>query len=171
MPELVLGTERILMLDPNSCFGVPSNIVLDKVMSDGRVMGLLMEHILADQFSNLSYVGGCGTHDLLMDDELKIECKVSGGSSFDIAPSNMKGKGRKFDDNEFVNRLNILDGFICVYLGNAPRMHVYAIDIDDYIIAKYYLSKSKTSINMYTPMLSREKCITLTRRVEGVIVV
>jgi hypothetical protein len=171
MPRLELGTERVLMLDPNACFGVPSDIVLGKVMSDGRVMGLLMEHILADQFSNLKYVGGCGTHDLLMDEGLKIECKVSGSNSFNIAPSNMVGKGRKFDDNEFVKRLNILNGFICVYLGNAPIMHVYAIHRDVYVKAKYYLNASKTSSNLYTPTLSREKCMQLTRRVQGLIVV
>lgn len=113
---------------------IDQNIVYAK-FKDGRITGLLIEHLYAHIFRNITRSGDEGTaYDLFLRDHghtLHYQSKVAvwrkPGDSFDLSPSYMKGKGRKYDQAEMLAIHNSLDGYVLTDLSELPKLSIWTI--------------------------------------------
>lgn len=114
-------------------YGDISTNILHEVFKDGRITGLLVEHLLDKEFRNLTKAGGAGeAFDLFESTTRNVyECKSSRLAPFDIAPSSMKGKGRKFDRSECENRILDVDGIILCQLDSFPILEFAVVRIPE----------------------------------------
>lgn len=123
-----------------SFLGVPPNI-LAHYFQDGRFVGMLMDHVLAARYTNLSaHPKGNNTgFDLYQAPDKKSgshtplvwESKTWTKNGCDLAPSNMKGKGRKFSAKTFKAGVqNLTGGFIVTDVRKFPEMRIFAVPSD-----------------------------------------
>lgn len=111
---------------------IPVNLLYE-VFKDGRITGLLVEHLLDCEHRNLTKASNPGeAFDLFDTTSRKVyECKSTQGESFSIAPSYMKGKGRKFNRGECEDRLLSVDGIILCCLTNFPLLEFATVMMPD----------------------------------------
>ena len=122
--------------------GIPET-QLHSLFKDGRIIGLLMEHALAAQFSNISHVSDTGApYDLFITDaqpgfqrhEHKVQTKANGARGADLAPSAQQGSKRhkQFVHKEFVARLmKQVDGVIVTDVRNFPEIVTRSFSKED----------------------------------------
>lgn len=120
--------------------GIPPT-VLDHILRDGRIVGLLLEHALAAVFRNLTVVSDkSAPYDLILTDaapgaqrfEHKVITPTKGRRKADIAPSASKGFGRKYSRKAFVKWLRSIDGVIISDVREFPnRITVRSFSRDD----------------------------------------
>jgi len=112
---------------------VPEMLLYDR-LRDGRIIGLLVEDIIANEFAGLTRTSSNGSaHDLIKTDcriPMRLQCKSFKGSHVDVSPSYMKGKGRKFETHLFVDYFSKIDGWIFIDVSSFPVITVYVIDSD-----------------------------------------
>src|SRR5512137_846350 len=100
--QLELGTRFIMDLSGKVSFcGLPAATITNNLISDGRIMGILFEHLMAHTFTNLKHVPGSLDHDLLLNKTRRLECKT-GKRTFDTAMSYMKGANREKDHQKYL---------------------------------------------------------------------
>ena len=111
---------------------IPIN-TLYELFKDGRITGLLIEHLLGHSFRNITKSGNAGeAFDLFESTTRKVyECKSAKDISFDIAPSHMKGQGRKFNRDECENRILAVDGIILCTLKYFPILQFATLRIPE----------------------------------------
>lgn len=111
---------------------------LYQFFSDGRITGLLTDQMLNARYKNLSAMrsGNNKGFDLYQNagdgatphKPFLWETKVWTKHGCDLAPSGMKGKNRKYNEDEFNANANTLTGgFIVVDIRNFPIMRVFGI--------------------------------------------
>jgi len=121
-------------------------------LRDGRIIGLLIEDIISYSFRNIGRVPGNGSaHDLVSTwkgQAWRIQCK-SWNSSKDtkcsVIPSNMKGKGRKFDEERFLSYLEEIDAFLLCDVAGFPKLSLQSFTTDQ-ILDLVCVSKSDAVI-------------------------
>lgn len=127
---------------------IPTNI-LHELLKDGRITGLLVEHLLDTSFRNLTKAGGAGEAFDLFESKTRhvYECKSARTAPFNIAPSNMKGKGRKFERLECEARLLDVNGVILCQLDAFPLLEFAVLrvpeDLDLVVISESSATVSK----------------------------
>lgn len=113
---------------------IDQNILYAK-FKDGRITGLLVEHLYAHIYRNVTRSGDEGTpYDLFLRDHdhtLHYQSKVAvwrkPSDAFDLAPSYMKGKGRKYDKAEMIAIHNSLDGYVLTDLSELPKLSIWTL--------------------------------------------
>ncbi len=122
-----------------------NNIVFDKIdinilhakFKDGRIMGLLAEHLIDNVYRNATRSSDEGTPwDIHLRDGNRIftyQCKVANcktpSAKFDLKPSRMKGVGRKYDRQQMEEHLCQIDGFILVELSQFPVLTIWTMPV------------------------------------------
>lgn len=130
MTALIPGKTYTMTAQNRATFmNVPSN-ALNAILSDGRVAGLLMELVLETEFRNVTVVSDKGApFDLILSDHrsaTRWEHKVATNGKADVAPSAMKGSGRRFDKKEFRRRMRNIDGVIITDVSAFPELTIRA---------------------------------------------
>jgi hypothetical protein len=139
-------------------YGDISTNILHEVFKDGRITGLLVEHLLDKEFRNLTKAGGSGeAFDLFESTTRKVyECKSSKDAPFDIAPSSMKGSGRRFDRSECETRILAVDGVILCQLDNFPVLEFAVVRIpEDLDLVTIKNSSAKVSRKAWNTLRTR----------------
>lgn len=112
---------------------MPELMLYDR-LRDGRIMGLLAEDIISHEFGGITRVKGNGaSFDLVKADEripTRLQCKSFNGTSVDLAPSSMKGKGRKFNFDLFMDYCESFDAWLFIDIAAFPKMVVHAVTMD-----------------------------------------
>lgn len=110
---------------------IPEMLLYDR-LQDGRIMGLLAEDIIAGHFNGLTRTKHNGASaDLIKTDcrvPMRIQCKSFKEQSVSVAPSKMKGVGRKFSEQDFDEYSDEIDGWLLIDISSFPKMIVYALD-------------------------------------------
>lgn len=141
-------------------YGDISTNILHEVFKDGRITGLLVEHLLDKEFRNLTKSGASGeAFDLFESTTRKVyECKSSKAAPFDIAPSNMKGAGRKFNRAECEERILAVDGVILCQLDNFPVLEFATARVpEDLDLITITDSSAKVSRNAWNVLRARKE--------------
>lgn len=133
---LIKNELKTLDLKGQILFGsIPLNI-LSKVYQDGRVLGLIVEHLIDFEFSNIHRVSKeSHPYDFISDNGEKLECKTA-INKLDPYPSYMKGKGRVYDQQKHLEYLNSIDGFILVTSLELPNLKIIWLDKNNQIFWK-----------------------------------
>jgi len=113
---------------------IDQNIIYAK-FKDGRITGLLVEHLYAHIYRNVTRSGDEGTpYDLFVRDNgttLHYQSKVAvwrePSDSFDLSPSYMKGKGRKYDKSKMLSVISQLDGYVLTDLSQLPTLTIWTL--------------------------------------------
>lgn len=98
------------------------------IFKDGRIFGLLAEPWIASKFKNMTKLNdGSAPYDFHMSvgkyGTLKIEHKIMNRNGIaDLVPSYMKGKGRKFDRDDYESFVDSVDGFAITSLSDMPLL-------------------------------------------------
>lgn len=108
--------------------GIDQNIV-HHIFKDGRITGLLIEHWFNHNYRNITRSADEATpFDLYLRCKgrtLHYQSKVSNGKPFDLAPSYMKGKGRKYNKAEMYGAVSSIDGFVLTDLSMFPTLTIW----------------------------------------------
>jgi len=115
---------------------IPEMLLYDR-LRDGRIIGLLIEDIIATEFIGITRVisNGC-THDLIKSDcktPIRLQCKSYKNNKLSIIPSYMLGTGRKYDYIGMMNYLENIDAFIFIKIDNFPELETITIKTEDII--------------------------------------
>jgi hypothetical protein len=153
MRKLDIGKKyRIDLAGTVSLGSIPEMRLYDR-LRDGRIIGLLVEDIIACEFSGLTRTQHNGaSHDLIKTDcrvPVRLQCKSFKDNHADLSPSYMKGKGRKFCTDAFIEYFDSIDAWIFADISTFPVITVYVIGkeaIQDEII----LSASSARIHLAT---------------------
>jgi hypothetical protein len=113
---------------------IDQNIIYAK-FKDGRITGLLIEHLYDYVYRNVTRSGDEGTsYDLFVrngNSTLHYQSKVAvwrqPSDAFDLAPSYMKGKGRKYDKEQMLAIHNALDGYVLTDLSELPKLTIWTL--------------------------------------------
>jgi hypothetical protein len=161
MSELALGKYAYINLTNKISLGsIDSETLHKQILGNGSVMGFIAEYLIASEFDNVETQTGQKEWDIIVNGNLKVECKSgnSSKSSFDIATSYMKGVGRKFDPQEFLMWLNRIDGVVIIDIAQAPIIWLYPISTE-VLIPNMRIGTGKTKgsitskINLKTAIL------------------
>ena len=109
--------------------------ILYRIFADGRIGGLVVEHLFAFLFDNVKRADSeRAPYDLEVQHEgdiLLYQSKVghrrTENSSIDLSRSRMKGVGRRFDAQACIDDTLDLDGFIVTDLHQLPRLTVWTL--------------------------------------------
>ena len=128
MQKVKLGESHLINLTGKCKLGDIPEFTLYQKLRDGRIMGLLVEDIIENHFANISKVKNPNAaFDLFLhygEEWLLVQCKSSKTNKFCICPSHMKGKGRRFEYNKFLEYLNKFDVFVFAYIAEFPLVTV-----------------------------------------------
>ena len=137
---------------------------------DGRITGLLLEDLYDGLFRNVTKCSDKASEfDLFVTDKhnsYHYQSKVisSGSNSFDLCPSFMKGKGRKYDEDKMHGIIRRLDGYVLTDISNFPDLVIYTLPARS--LYSYVKERSaKIKLNQLQP-LCREP-MTLAPKVLG----
>lgn len=105
---------------------------------DGRIFGLLVEHLLEHRFRNVTRSSDAGTpYDILLThgrQHLSYQCKVANWSkpseNFDLKPSSMKGTGRRYDRPTMERHLQSIDGFVLIDTSQMPDLTIWTMPVE-----------------------------------------
>jgi hypothetical protein len=101
---------------------------LYNIFKDGRITGLLAEYFIESEFNNMNRVRGENSKlDMICKEgkRYEVKCLTKNGVSF--IPSNQKGQGRKYNEKDFFDRLDVNDIFIIVDISNFPLISIASI--------------------------------------------
>jgi hypothetical protein len=121
---------------------------LHHALSDGRVLGLLVEDLLACEVHGLAKAEHSGAaHDLFCSGlRSTYECKTSKTGSFSVAPSRMKGIGRTFNAADCLEQIKGVDGLLLGNTANFPLIEFAVLRIpDDLLLIKFTKTGAKVS--------------------------
>ena len=115
-----------------------SQEALCKIHKDGRIAGIVVEHLYSHLFDNVRRADSeRAPYDLEItsgDGTLLYQSKVghwrTPASSVDLSRSNQKGTGRRYDYESAIKNQEGLDGYVVTDLEQFPRLKVWAIPID-----------------------------------------
>jgi hypothetical protein len=105
------------------------------LLEDGRIFSHLIEKWIETKFSNLTRVSGCKDYDFVDDQQHKYDEKTFTKSGCSFYPSCMKGSGRTFDNQRFIEYVEDIH-YIFVDNTNLPMINIIGISGND--IIKYY---------------------------------
>jgi len=109
---------------------VPEMIAYDR-LRDGRIIGLLIEDIIANEFNGLTRTAHNGaSHDLIKTDgrvPLRLQCKTFKEVNVELSPSVMRGAGRKFCAKAFSEYFDGIDGWLLADVSKFPSISFYAV--------------------------------------------
>lgn len=98
-----------------------------KYFRDGRRTSFLMEHVLAARLEGSRPPDEEQPYDMLDKDGYKWEIRCLTGSGVYFVPSYMKGKGRSFDENGFLDKLKDIKGYYVCDIRSFPRVSVWCL--------------------------------------------
>jgi hypothetical protein len=143
-PQDVLARHRDKLLDwsePSFCAFSFSSLLLSmglgdipqheaiKLMRDGRMASRVIEVNLATHLGLRQPENSNEEWDLEGENgKSEVRCLTRYGLSF--APSNSKGKGRKFDESSFVEKVDTVDGFYVADVQNYPEVDLFSLGSD-----------------------------------------
>jgi hypothetical protein len=106
---------------------------LHHALADGRVLGLLVEDLLACEVNGLAKAERAGaSHDLFCAKLRKTyECKTSKEGSFSVAPSRMKGVGRKFNAEDCMSQIMGVEGLLLGSTSSFPRIEFAVLRVPE----------------------------------------
>lgn len=117
-------------IEPVNWGGIDQNII-HHMFKDGRITGLLIEHWFNHAYRNVTRSGDEATpFDLYLrckGQTLHYQSKVSNGKPFDLAPSYMKGKGRKYNEAEMRRAVSSIDGYVLTDLSLFPALTIWTV--------------------------------------------
>lgn len=119
-------------VDPIS-YGPLDTDLLKYKFKDGRITGLLLEDLYDALFRNVTKSSDKSSEwDLFVVDNHRsyhYQSKVisSGKSEFDLSPSYMKGKGRKYIEKDMHDIMRRLDGYVLTDISNFPDLVIYTL--------------------------------------------
>jgi hypothetical protein len=116
--------------------GLDENLLRAR-FKDGRISGLLIEDLLAYVYRNVTRSGDEGTpYDIFLSVDgrpLRYQCKTANwkkpSSAFDLKPSYMKGKGRRYDRQQMEEHFRLIDGFALVDLSGMPDLTIWTLPV------------------------------------------
>ena len=115
-------------------YGSVSEQRLAEVYTDGRVAGLVNEHLLESIFRNLTVVSDkAAPYDLAWEVQGSsrlhtLEARgITGAGGVNFLPSDQKGKGRRKDLPAYHARRDALDGYVLVDVRQSPRFKVLGL--------------------------------------------
>ena len=122
---------RIDLSNGGMRYGSVSEQRLAEVYTDGRVAGLVNEHLVESIFQGMTVVADKGApFDLLWQDGdmvRKLEARGLNANGISFLPSDQKGKGRSKDIPAYLLRRSQLDGYVVVDLRRSPVFTVLGI--------------------------------------------
>lgn len=133
---LVKNELKVLDLNGKILFGSIPLSILSKIYQDGRILGLIVEHLIDFEFSNIHRVSKeSHPYDFISDNGEKLECKTA-INKLDPYPSYMKGKGRVYDQQKHLDYLKSIDGFILVTSLDLPYLKIIWLDKNNEVFWK-----------------------------------
>jgi hypothetical protein len=107
---------------------------------DGRRVSFLLERRIRDAFPGWTLAASEGAgYDLLDDVGGKWEVRSISKSIY-FCPSYMVGSGRKFGEEGFFTKLDMIGGYICSDITTFPKVPVYVVPAD--LVRALYLEGS-----------------------------
>lgn len=122
-------------------FGPIEENDLYEIFKDGRVAGLIIEHLLNTIFKNLTRLGHENAAlDFIDNDARRYEARTVTKNGVKFIPSHMIGQGRKFSQAGFVKKLSRLESFILLDITQCPVFIITSVSANDPKILKKELS-------------------------------
>lgn len=106
--------------------GVPVGISI-KLMQDGRLLSALVEVRLRQFFPGFKPAPVNATYDLIDPSGKLWEVRSITKSGAHFSPSYMRGSGRNFDRDGFIDRIKTLEGYILADTHGYPIVRYWAI--------------------------------------------
>lgn len=111
--------------DLGTWFRLSANILGD-LLSDGRILGRVLENALCDTFDNFK-LNGDSSFDIDMED-VKLEVKSTlSNNGINFQPSNMIGAGRSYNYDLHKQKTEELDYYLAIDRKNLPIIEIYVI--------------------------------------------
>lgn len=132
--SLVLPLTGVLKytVDPIS-YGPLDTDLLKYKFKDGRITGLLLEDLYDALFRNVTKCSDKASEwDLYVTENshsYHYQSKVisSKSSTFDLSPSYMKGKGRRYNETEMSAVIRRMDGYVLTDISQFPDLVIYSV--------------------------------------------
>ena len=120
----------------NYNFGNLSEEICKEIFKDGRVFSHFIEPWISNNYP-LTHIKGCKPYDFVDNNDATIlyDEKTFTKRECDFRPSNMKGQGRKFNKEEFIEKTNKLI-FCIVSNVNFPEIKIKFVRGED-LLLKY----------------------------------
>jgi hypothetical protein len=114
-------------------FGDLSGAAMASVFSDGRVLGHLVESLLESEVEGFVKAVDAGSKWDVISRLLRrgYEVKTTKESSFDVAPSGMKGKGRSYNHDECVLQIRSVHGLLLCRTDLFPLLRFAVLAVPD----------------------------------------
>ena len=138
MQKLIFNKRQHVSLYKQIKIGnIPEMLLYDR-LRDGRIIGLLIEDIIANEFSGITRVVGNGcAHDLVKTDckiPIRLQCKSYKNNKLSITPSYMVGSGRKYDYDGMISYLDNIDAFVFIKIDDFPELEIITVKTSDLIL-------------------------------------
>lgn len=115
---------------PNNISLLSSEDFFELLKTDGRITGFLAEEWINYVFPELEQQGKGERYDFVDPrNGEKIECKIIKGKTLSPIPSGMKGMGRKYDPDKYLQHLSTLDHYIVVDVSELPKVKMFTIPV------------------------------------------
>lgn len=121
--QLVMGDSWKVSLDTESmanCFGVRHQDVITN-LKDGRAASKWMESMIKHQMGLDGHETDSDSYDV-RDKNDKWEVRTLTDNGVHFCPNNMKGKGRSFSEQGFLDKLNEVEGYIICNVRQIPQI-------------------------------------------------
>ncbi len=125
-------------------FGSIPIAVLYNIFKDGRLSGLLIEHLIESMFLNLTRLKQENSSlDFIDSKGGRYEVRVITKNGVKFIPSHMIGKGRKFNQEGFDEKLAQIDYFLLCDVNNFPKISIFTIKNNHSIVLKKEIKYDK----------------------------
>lgn len=101
---------------------------LIKLFKDGRVSGIIAEKFLETEFENLKRMEleSANVDILNTRTASRYEVRTITKGGVNLIPSKMIGKGRKYNEEEYILKLQFINYFLFVDVRNLPILYIYS---------------------------------------------
>jgi len=138
--KVLFDKQNIYVIDLSETiqFGPINKEVLANIFKDGRVSGLIAEHLLIGLFKNLARSpienSSYDVFDTKWGTSFEVRCITENGLR--TMPSYMIGQGRVYNLKEHMEKLFNIDYFIFIDVTNSPIFKIIPIKSDERLLFK-----------------------------------
>lgn len=129
--QLKMMTAKKTSLNGLINFGKIPNDKLNDAFNDGRILGLIMDHLIESEFSNITHTvdanGAKSTLQVEGNVINRVECRVFSKGGANLVPAIMQGGRRYFVKSEYERWIDEIDGFIIVDKREFPTLNFVAV--------------------------------------------
>lgn len=130
---MYLGIKKLKTIDASSLLNndVFTRQQMLEAYRNGSIFGKMAETLVANNYEKLCKPKAAQTYFDLEDvatGEFKIEVRTMTKGGCLLIPSNQIGKGRSYNEEEYVKKLNAINGFIIVDIRVFPEVTLYWLD-------------------------------------------